>query len=79
MVTPARRVEERKRRDEEEDAAERDGSRPDEVESLPVPHRLWDRVDDDWQISAHVVHQKQEEGDAGRADARIANLKVKRW
>ena len=65
MVTPAWRIEQRKRRNEEENSAERDGARPDEVERLAVSHRLGDRVYDDRQISADVVHQEEEDGDRG--------------
>lgn len=75
MVTPAWRIEQRKRRNEEENSAERDGARPDEVERLAVSHRLGDRVYDDRQISADVVHQEEEESDARGANARVANLK----
>ena len=48
-----------------------------QVECLPVSHGLGDGVDDDRQISTHVVHQEQEESDAGSSHLRITNLREK--
>ena len=78
LVTPTWRVEQWEWGDEKENTAERDRTRPNEVESLPVAHGLRDGVDDDGQVAADVVHQEEEESDASGANLRVAYLRSKR-
>ncbi len=67
-------MEQGKRGNEEENAADRYRAWPNKVECLSVAHGLGDGVDNDGQVATDVVHEEKEESNASCTNLRITDL-----